>query len=320
MNRPERIVTLDILRGLALFGMIVVHFHQRMESPAASATEDLVGWVIWVGIEQKAWATFALLFGAGFAILMRSWEARGMNVIPMFLRRMLLLGIIGIVVEKVTGFSILLEYAIWGVPLLFIRHWPTRWLLALALLATIGSSLVHVPRSFRILFPGSSFVLFIIGLLAVRHAIFENPAGQRRIIFVAMISGLISWAAWWLVLRDTGFDHGFGIIRDQWLGFTYVGAAILFLAYRPEWKDRLRSVGTAGRMALTNYVVQAVIISSLASTQGADLKIRPYLVLPATILVFLILVLLSTFWLRRFSHGPLERIWRSFTLWQWREV
>ena len=120
MTRAERIVTLDVLRGLALFGMILVHFHQKMEIPS-KGMEDLVGWFVWMGVETKAWATFAFLFGAGFAILMRRAEARGLAVVPLFLRRMLALALIGIAVEALTGFSILVAAAIWGVPLLFIR-------------------------------------------------------------------------------------------------------------------------------------------------------------------------------------------------------
>ena len=49
-------------------------------------------------------------------------------------------------------------------------------------------------------------------------------------------------------------------------------------------------------------------------------KIRPYYELPASIFLFLILVVFSKFWLARHRYGPLERIWRSFTLWQWKEI
>ena len=110
---PDRIVTLDILRGMALFGMILVHFHQTMEIPSTGA-EDLVGWTIWMGVETKSWATFAFLFGAGFAILMRRAETRGLKVVPLYLRRMLGLAVIGLAVQLLLGFRILLDYAIWA--------------------------------------------------------------------------------------------------------------------------------------------------------------------------------------------------------------
>ena len=43
LDTDERLNTLDILRGIALFGMILVHFHQKMRIEA-SGLEDLIGW------------------------------------------------------------------------------------------------------------------------------------------------------------------------------------------------------------------------------------------------------------------------------------
>ena len=84
IDSDERVHSLDILRGLALAGMILVHFHQRLERPA-TGVEDLVGWGVWIFAEQKAWGTFAFLFGVGFAVLMRRLEARGAPVVPIYL-------------------------------------------------------------------------------------------------------------------------------------------------------------------------------------------------------------------------------------------
>jgi uncharacterized protein len=355
VSRSERIVALDILRGLALFGMILVHFHQDMEKPAAGM-EDIVGWIIWMGLETKAWATFAFLFGAGFAILMRRLEARGERVVPLYLRRMLGLAIFGVAVQVLFGFQILIEYAIWGVPLLLVRTWSTRALLVLAIVCAAALSVfstfspysrgpyweqlkkaetegtyaeaVSARMSYmkweysqpRTVVPTSSFVLFLLGLLAVRHRLFDDPRAKTRIIVSAMTFGFASWALFWFVLEKMPDARGFGIISDQWLAFTYIGGVALLLSYRPQWKQRLSPFGTTGRMALTNYVLQAAMISWLASGYGLSLKIRPYYELPATVLVFLVMVGFSTLWLSRFRYGPLERLWRAFTYFSWQSA
>ena len=168
----------------------------------------------------------------------------------------------------------------------------------------------------RVLIPDSSFVLFILGLLAIRHGLFEDPKSKRRVIIGAMIFGFVSWLIVWFDYFRPSALKAYGVISDQWLAFTYVGAVVLLLAYRPAWRDRLAPFGVTGRMALTNYALQAAILSLLASGYGAGLRIRPALELPAAVLLFLILLILSTFWLRRFSYGPLERLWRSFTYWR----
>jgi uncharacterized membrane protein YeiB len=311
MSERERIVALDILRGIALFGMIIVHFHQTMELPA-TGTEDLVGWIVWIGVETKAWAAFAFLFGASFAIFLRRAEARGLNVVPLFVRRMIALGILGAVLQFGFGFAILLDYAVWGVVLLIVRKWPTRALLLLALAATLWTgayAVIHLALS--------SLVLIILGFLAIRHGVLENPRAHVRLIAGVMIFGFVSWATWWLFLRDTNLESGFGIVRDQWLGLTYTGAVLLLLEYRPVWIERLESFRITGRTALSNYVLQVLFFWTLGKHLGV--RIRPYYELPASIALFLILVLLSKFWLARHKYGPLERLWRSVTFWQFRE-
>ena len=94
--------------------------------------------------------------------------------------------------------------------------------------------------------------------------------------------GVLTWALWWVVLRnlpelpapalDWPIKIGFGIVQDQWLALGYVGAVVLFLAYRPRWIERLRPFGVAGRMALTNYMLQAAVFDLLGSAYAFDLK------------------------------------------------
>ena len=133
LTADQRLHALDILRGLALFCMILVHFHQKMRLDA-SGLEDLIGWGVYVLVEQKAWGTFAFLFGVGFAVLLRRLEARGTAVVPIYLRRLGTLAAFGIVAEVCFGFQILFSYAAWGLALLVIRRWSTRALLALSLI------------------------------------------------------------------------------------------------------------------------------------------------------------------------------------------
>src|SRR3954467_11225931 len=130
----DRLHTLDILRGLALFGMILVHFHQKMRLDV-TGFEDLIAWGVWIFVEQKAWGIFAFLFGVGFAVLLRRLETRNAPVLAIYLRRLAGLAVFGVIAEAGFGFSILLAYAAWGVVLLFIRRWSTPALLATAVVA-----------------------------------------------------------------------------------------------------------------------------------------------------------------------------------------
>ena len=144
MTTDDRLHTLDILRGLALFGMILVHFHQKMRLEV-TGLEDLIGWGVWIFVEQKAWGIFAFLFGVGFAVLLRRLEARNAPVVPIYLRRLAGLALFGLIAQVGFGFHILLEYAAWGLVLLLIRHWSTPAVLATAAMvaAWLGRSPPH---------------------------------------------------------------------------------------------------------------------------------------------------------------------------------
>src|SRR5215212_10441256 len=110
VTSDDRLHTLDILRGLALFGMILVHFHQKMRVEV-TGLEDLIGWGVYVLVEQKAWGIFAFLFGVGFAVLLRRLEARHAPVLPIYLRRLAGLAVFGLIAQVGFGFHILLAYA-----------------------------------------------------------------------------------------------------------------------------------------------------------------------------------------------------------------
>ena len=366
----NRIALLDILRGMALFGMILVHFHQFMRLPA-TGLEELVGWGVYVLVEQKSWGTFAFLFGVGFAVLLRRLDARGIAVAPVYLRRLAALGLFGVVAEVGFGFHILFEYAFWGVALLLVRRWSTRALLVTAGVAVCArwvametlalhtwwtgippvrpaaididairaqgdyAALVaarwelfagRLPSSWREFVPDMNLALFILGLLALRHGVLEEPKRHVRLIAGFMTAGAFSWAIFWLgqwqlepVLRlpvpfmKWPLLTGFGFVHDQWLCLTYIGAVTLSLAHRSQWIPRLAIFGQAGRMALTNYMLQAAALDALASGYGFGLKLRPYSYVVAAALLFSIEAAFSRAWLARFRFGPLEWIWRSVT-------
>src|SRR5258705_151343 len=127
----------------------------------------------------------------------------------------------------------------------------------------------------------------------------------------------------WLVLRHLPaipipgarppLEYGLGLVQDQWLCFTYIGAIVLLLAFRPVWTARLVIFGLAGRMALTNYMMQAAVLDALSSGYGADLKLRPYVYAPSAVLLFAAQAAVSGAWLARYRVGPLEWLWRTAT-------
>jgi uncharacterized protein len=144
--------------------------------------------------------------------------------------------------------------------------------------------------------------------------VFEQVLAHRWLLFGLAAFGVVSWigANWLLPL--IGIPTLFGLVRDQWLTFTYVSLALLAFAYRPMLVTRLRAIANAGRMALTNYLLQIALLDLLFSGYAVGLgQIRPVFGLAAAIACFAAEVAFSTLWLRRFRFGPAEWLWRSLT-------
>src|SRR5688500_1095782 len=134
----------------------------------------------------------------------------------------------------------------------------------------------------------------------VRHRVFENVRGYGRLLIAGAAFGLISWVAgnWLLELWNANL---LGLVRDQWLTFTYVAVALLLLGRRPGLVSRLRPVANAGRMALTNYLFQIAALDLVFSGYALGFgSVRPRVGVAAAVACFAAEAALSTIWLRHF--------------------
>jgi uncharacterized protein len=88
------------------------------------------------------------------------------------------------------------------------------------------------------------------------------------------------------------------------------GVALLCL--NPAWARRLSVLAPAGRMTLTNYVMQSVLGWAVfyGSGLGLYLRVGPALSLLIALALCGFQVVYSTLWLRYFRMGPLEWTWR----------
>ena len=98
----------------------------------------------------------------------------------------------------------------------------------------------------------------------------------------------------------------------------FFASTIVLLTQAETWRRRFAPLAAVGRMALSNYLLQSLICTTIFYSYGLALfgKVRPSLGLLLTITIFLIQIPLSVWWLRRFRFGPLEWLWRSLTYWQ----
>lgn len=158
---------LDMLRGFALLGIYISIIHSYNASiPYGNSADQHAGqWGEVIGslssllINKRFIGILSLLFGIGIAIQQLNFKAKGVRFAPYFIKRMLILGGLGLV--NTTFFfwgEILLVYAVFGLVTLAVSRVKPAILLGVAFLLffvtgqyfefAYRDDLIHALRSF----------------------------------------------------------------------------------------------------------------------------------------------------------------------------
>ena len=151
--QPEdRLTSIDTLRGLALFGVLLVNlvsefrvsiFQQFLPKDGPSPLQDrIVETFVSLALEMKAFALFSFIFGIGLAVQFERLSRLG-NAYLLLIRRLVVLLILGLIhLLFIWNGDILTEYAIAGLLVLPFLSAPSRviaagFIMALAFYVTM---------------------------------------------------------------------------------------------------------------------------------------------------------------------------------------
>jgi uncharacterized protein len=139
VSLSERILFIDVLRGMALFGILAANMRAFFAPLDAygyigvlfhSRADVLAQFLIDAFIQTKFISIFSFLFGMGFAIQMSRAEARGARFLRFYPRRLLALALFGLIHGiLIWAGDILLTYAVSGAILLLFRNRQQKTLL-----------------------------------------------------------------------------------------------------------------------------------------------------------------------------------------------
>jgi len=167
-----RLHVLDVLRGVALLGMFLVHFSYY--SSGGGWLDQAYETVVALFFEERFWAMFGILFGAGFAIQFRRADAEGRAFLPKYVRRMAMLAVFGFIAHGVFGFNVLLGYAAWGLVLPVVRKWSTTALVSALVLSASSANLYFLATA--------SYSVAVHGEDATRAELRRVAAGNRAFV------------------------------------------------------------------------------------------------------------------------------------------
>lgn len=389
----ERLATLDILRGFALMGILIMN----MPGFSSSWWAEVDGSHLWPGAadrlaEQlrdllfsgKFNGMFSLLFGLGFTMQFARMQAQDpAGAATLYLRRLAVLFVLGLLHGCLfwPG-DILHMYALLGLVMVYgLRHASERtllWLMAACLLygplagalrlLLTTPELVAAQVAEGRLFDADSNAAYGRGSLLdtavmstrIMASSFSNPwhawgtFGGYVSIALTMLIGIYAgrrdWARripellpqlrrwmWWVLAIGLCTGAAFTLIFElhrtpgpsavKMLGgmcyrisrvamMVFYILAIVRLAQRPAAQKWLAPLGAAGRMPLSNYLMQTAICITLFYGWGFGLwgRVGPAWGLALALVIFWgVQVPCSLWWLRRHERGPLEAAWARLT-------
>ena len=316
LPRSERLPVLDIVRGFALMGILIMN----MAGFSTSFFAEADGSHLWVSrLDQLAEqlramlfsGMFSLLFGIGFTIqYTRMQQTDPLNADRIYLRRLLVLAALGIVHAFIfwPG-DVLHTYAILGIFVLFgLKRVSDR-----GILIGIGACLLYPLPS---------------GLLAGRRRwaqrIPELLPQARCLTWWLLAIGLICGAAFTVIfeLNRVPGPSPIKLLGGLCCGINRLAMMLFYvkvivqLSQRAAWQRLFAPLAAAGRMPLTNYLMQTLICTAIFNGWGLGLygKIGPAAGFALSLAIFwAVQVPWSLWWLKTHERGPLEALWARLT-------
>lgn len=160
--------------------------------------------------------------------------------------------------------------------------------------------------------------LFLIGKYIARKRWLHEPGKYKSLLIKWWGISLFLFVSLKVGPYVFGNPLWFSYIQDN-LGGTasalFYIISITLLAQKEIGRKMLKPFVFVGRMALTNYVAQSLISFILFYGIGFGLygQVRPLMGVMIAVIVFILQILFSRWWMKHYLYGPLEWIWRNFT-------
>ena len=384
----KRIELLDILRGFALFGILLVNGNDYRFAvpPSDPKFNELNLWfnnIIIAIADGSFYPLFSLLFGIGFAIWMDKSMKQNGGVLRFAWRSFILFLLACFFYSFIEDRDILIRYSILSMPLLlFYKARPKTLLISAFVFLLIALFFTPIRKEINNLrgpqalvqqqkddqvsndawtlakknkdytsftrarisdLPGTIkraytfstytlpqiFCMFLLGMFCWRKRLFTEVGKYihlwRKIFWWGLIVGL-GGNLFVFTMRILAFEKIYmpnryvleyaETIANPALTFFYI-SLFVFALQQDKNKNNLllNSLRATGRIPLTNYFIQYIIMTLLMMPYGFNLDghlFSQQLVL-IVIVVFSSQVLLSVFWTKWFDYGPMEWLWRSLT-------
>lgn len=172
----------------------------------------------------------------------------------------------------------------------------------------------------------SAFISLIIALLPLmmigagisKLQLLERAKEKKKLLIVFLLAVFpvafaLKTAPYWGE-QNLAYTFIQDFVGGPLLSMSYMALIVLLMTYSFSTKW-MRPFAMAGRMSLTNYLMQSIIGTLIFYNYGLGLYGEVSLTTSVMLAVgiFVIQVILSEIWLAKFGRGPLEFVWRRLS-------
>jgi uncharacterized protein len=169
--------------------------------------------------------------------------------------------------------------------------------------------------------------MMLIGMGLMKLGALSAHMSLRTYAWMAAAGFAICVPITWLACQRSmarSFELAQDLLRDSVYDLSRLAGALgyiglVMLSCRMGMIPRLRArLAAAGQMALSNYLMQTLICSTLFYGYGFGWfgYLERYQILLVAVPIWAFQLWVSPLWLRHFRFGPMEWVWRSLTYWK----
>ncbi|PKP05278.1 MAG: hypothetical protein CVU11_01055 [Bacteroidetes bacterium HGW-Bacteroidetes-6] len=374
----QRIASLDIIRGFALLGIVMVNslgfnssffnFGGYYNSIPDTIQQQFYSIFISLSVDKFIFL-FSFMFGYGIYMQYHKFISNNQNFGGFFGRRMLILSLFGVFhVLLLWAGDILFAYAIAGMVIfslrklsaaiqifiaLFFYFFIAMWLSAglwVDLPDAMTSTCTECLDKARVVYSSGNY-FDILQLRIQEYFAFRNNNlfyylpkimgvglmgfvcsrfNLQQVVFkkkllwtlILIIVAGIATLAYFGYEKIADFDSPYAIavymagyeFMNLFMAGTYI-LLILLLTSFVKIANIFKPVALMGRMSLTNYLMQSLLLAIIFYGWGFGLfgQTNVILVVCIAVAIYCVQLIYSSIWFHYFNSGPLEKIWRRLT-------
>lgn len=187
------------------------------------------------------------------------------------------------------------------------------------------------------------FPFFILGLAFGQYRVFEHYSKNRKLWTMAAILSFIATCILAVFLwqeapdngsanRMTGLELSKAQIDSNVAFYAFTELSLAFAPFfsvfyvsflvllEPHFRKMLSPLNAFGRMAFTNYIGQSIILIIIAVFIPVNTAVSYTSSAITCLLVVILQIIASSYWLTYFKYGPLEWLWRCGTYGSWLSI